>query len=172
MDSTTAPQSSTWLTTLDALPLILCNVLFKDVGSHAKKTVCWIVSLGMLGLLLGAIVYVLRLTKWNHRLVTYTGIIDRKDLVDEPVAERNHKRAKFLVRESARLVASALAKRETNLLDAYEDAAQAAVLARTAKEIDDDVSRLTEDLGVDFHEYLSYTATVLQDVRTKVRRGG
>lgn len=48
--------------------------------------------------------------------------------------ERVHSRAKYLVRESARLVASALEKRKANnLLDAYEDAAQAAILARTAK---------------------------------------
>lgn len=43
------------------------------------------------------------------------------------------------------------------------------MLARTAKEIDDDVSKLTQDLGVDFYEYLTYTASVLQDVRSKLR---
>jgi hypothetical protein len=86
--------------------------------------------------------------------------------------ERVHSRAKYLVRESARMVASALEKRKANnLLDAYEDAAQAVVLARTAKEVDVDVARLTRDLGVDFHEYLSYTSTVLQEMRSQLRRG-
>lgn len=101
---------------------------------------------------------------------TYGRITGHRQSVDDDAADKAHSRAKFLVRESARLVASALEKRNSNLLDAYEDAAQAAVLARTAKEIDDDVSKLTQDLGVDFYEYLTYTASVLQDVRSKLRR--
>ena len=101
---------------------------------------------------------------------TYGRITGHRQSADDDTADKAHSRAKFLVRESARLVASALEKRGCNLLDAYEDAAQAAVLARTAKEIDDDVSKLTQDLGVDFYEYLTYTASVLQDVRSKLRR--
>jgi len=100
---------------------------------------------------------------------TYGRITGHRQLVDDDAGGKAHSRAKFLVRESARLVASALEKRGSNLLDAYEDAAQAAVLARTAKEIDDDVGKLTQDLGVDFYEYLTYTASVLQDVRSKLR---
>jgi hypothetical protein len=78
-------------------------------------------------------------------------------------------RAKFLARESARLVAQALEKRTSNPLEAYEHATHAAVLARTAKELDHDPARhLGDDLGVDFLEYLSYTSTVLQDVRSRL----
>jgi len=68
------------------------------------------------------------------------------------------------------MVHSALEKRPSNILEAYENAAQAAVLVRTAKEVDIDVARLTKDLGVDFHEYLSYTNAVLQDIRSQMRR--
>lgn len=101
----------------------------------------------------------IRKTRLNHSFVTLTGLVDAKDLVDEESIDKTHKRAMFLVREFARLVATALDKRNTSVLEAYENAAQAAVMARTAKEIDSDVSRLSDDLGVDFYEYLSYTGT-------------
>ena len=91
---------------------------------------------------------------------------------EEETGNVAYERAKFLARESARLVAQALEKRTSNVLEAYEHATQAAVLARTAKELDDDPERsLGDDLGVNFLEYLSYTATVLQDVRSRLVSG-
>ena len=167
MDSVTAPRVATpapsrsLLQTLDALPILLCNTFFATAGSRVKGMVCRAMSLGVVVALIVFFFYMVRKTLGLS--LSLGGVTSE---------ERVHSRAKYLVRESARLVASALEKRTANnLLDAYEDAAQAAVLARTAKEVDVDVARLTKDLGVDFHEYLSYTSTVLQDMRLQLRRG-
>ena len=124
----------------------------------------------LMGLSLFITIKFLKMTHLNQSFATWIGLVEKKDLVDESIEEKNHSRSKFLVRESARLVASALEKRSTNVLEAYENAAQASVLARTAKEMDTDVSKLSDDLGVDFYEYLSYTGTVLQELRSNVWR--
>ncbi len=81
---------------------------------------------------------------------------------------RLRNRSKFLIRESARLISLALEQRQANLLSAYENAVYASVLARTAKEVDDDTARLSNELGVDYHEYLSYTTTVLHELQTQL----
>ena len=97
-----------------------------------------------------------------------------KEILDydarSPRSPNSSKISKYLVRESARLVASAIEKRTINVFEAYEDATQAAVMARTAKEIDEDASKLSEDLGVDFFEYLSYKNTVLQELRSTLQQ--
>lgn len=166
-----SPSSSTsWLRAVDRLPKAICNKLLPNVtDSIRKKYVCTFISLAMLALALLSLLYILHRTQWNRTVAVYTGLVGRQELVDEPLVEKVHNRAKFLVRESARLVASALEKRGGNLLEAYEDAAHAAVLARTAKEIEPDVSQLSKDLGIDFYQYLSYTSTVLQELRSKLR---
>lgn len=165
--SPAAPKSL--LQKIDDLPGVIYRRFFRD--NNAKTTVIRLISLAMIAAMALVVVYVLRKTKLNRPFLTATGIIERDALLDEPIAERNHNRAKYLMRESARLVASAIEKRGSNVLEAYENAAQAAVLARTAKDIDENVSKLSEELGVDFHEYLSYTATVLQGLRSKLRHG-
>jgi len=154
-----AAPSRSWIQTVDALPILMCNTLLKSAGNRFKAIVCRAMSLALVIAILALVAYAIR-----KGLDRVGGGVTTQD--------RAHSRVKYLVRESARLVASALEKRETNVLDAYEDAVQAAVLARTAKEVDGDVARLTKDLGVDFHEYLSYTNTVLQDMRLRLRRDG
>ena len=153
-------QSRTLLQTLDALPLLTCNALFQNAGSRVKWIACRAMSWTILLSILLFLTYMIR---------RGLGFLGGKGVTSE---ERAHSSANFLVRESARLVATALEKRGVDTLGAYEDAAQAAVLARTAKEVDVDVARLTKDLGVDFHEYLAYTNTVLQDLRVQMRREG
>lgn len=115
------------------------------------------------------VVWVLKAMKLNKPLLVSVGLLDRQDVDDASSTVRNHTKAKFLARESARLIKSAIDKRSESPFNAYEDAAQALVLARAAKEIDDeDVARLSQDLGVDFFEYLSYAGTVVQDLRSRV----
>lgn len=153
---------------IDRMPQLVWGPIKRFVGSNQKYMRLFLgaVFIGMMILL----IFFLRKTKFNHSFVIWTGLVDQKDLVDESLMDKTHKRAMFLVRESARLVAIALDKRNTNVLEAYENAAQAAVMARTAKEMDSDVSKLSDDLGVDFYEYLSYTGTVLQSLRDNVWR--
>jgi hypothetical protein len=159
MTSTTAPSPLSWAQRCDRFPNMLMKKLVNDPQKRALA--CKVLTVAML---LGLLLLIAYTAKRVHRR-----IVGHRQSVDDATADKTRSRAKFLVRESARLVASALEKRGTNLLDAYEDAAQAAVLARTAKEIDDDVSKLTQDLGVDFYEYLTYTASVLQEIRSKLR---
>lgn len=158
-----------WIEHVDKLPETMYRTFFRE--NNARQTVAKLVSFAMIGTSLALVVFFLRKTKLNRVLLTATGIIERDAILDEPVVQRNHNRAKYLMRESARLVASAIDKSGSNLLEAYENAAQAAAMARTAKDIDENVSKLSEELGVDFHEYLSYTTTVLQGLRQKLRHG-
>ena len=153
---------------IDTLPETVYHRFFKD---NSRQTIARVFSFAMMGATVALVILFLRKTKLNRVLLTATGIIEKDAIVDEPVVQRNRNRAKYLMRESARLVASAIEKSGSNLLEAYENAAQAAVLARTAKEIDDDIGRLSEELGVDFHQYLSYTSTVVQGLRQKLRHG-
>jgi len=104
---------------------------------------------------------------YTYMVTSLSSTLARKD---ESMAERALCRAKQLVRESARMIHSTLKKRLSNILEAYKNAAQSAVLARTAKDVYIDVARLTKDSGVDFHEYLSYTSAVLQEIRSQMRR--
>jgi hypothetical protein len=159
-----------WVERIDTLPERVYHRFFREHNA-ARQTIASIFSFAVVGGSLALVVFVLRKTKLNRVLLTATGIIEKDALLDEPVVQRNHNRAKYLMRESARLVASAIEKSGSNLLEAYENAAQAAVLARTAKDIDENISKLSEELGVDFHDYLSYTTTVVQGLRTKLRHG-
>ena len=127
-----------------------------------------ILAFVMVVAVIGSVILILRYTGLNRPVATSLGIVDKTDLVDVSAKQRTHERAKFMVRESARLVANALEKRNTNRLEAYESAVQASVLVRTAKEMDDDFTQLNKDLGVNFYEYLSYTTAVLQDMRTNL----
>lgn len=152
--STSAPVS--FLQWLDRIPGTVCK-WFSDPTS--KGWVINLFSVGMIVLPLLSLWYLWKLTRTM-----------RVDDDDDATMEKNHTRAKYLVRESARLVASAIEKRTINVFEAYEDATQAAVMARTAKEIDKDAAKLSEDLGVDFFEYLSYTNTVLQELRSTLKQ--
>lgn len=153
---------------IDRLPQEFIDRLWRPLKRFVgnNKIFFGIISMGFTFLF----IFFLRKTKLNRSFVIWTGLVEKNELVDESVMEKTHKRAMFLVRESARLVATALDIRNTNVLEAYENAAQAAVMARTAKEMDSDVSKLSDDLGVDFYEYLSYTGTVLQSLRDNVWR--
>lgn len=127
------------------------------------------VAFAVMGLLIAvSVLFISKKCGATRVVLTKLGVLDPKDLSDEDVIERNHNRAKYMVRESAKLIASALEKRESAPIEAYEQALQAAVLARTAKEIHDDASRLSEELGVDFWEYLAYTSTVVQELRSNM----
>lgn len=159
-----------WVERIDKIPESVYHRFFRE-NNAARQTVASVFSFAMIGATVALIIVVLRKTRLNRVLLTATGIIEKDALLDEPVVQRNHNRAKYLMRESARLVASAIEKSGSNLLEAYENAAQAAVLARTAKDIDENVSKLSEELGVDFHDYLSYTSTVVQGLRQKLRHG-
>ncbi len=159
-----------WVERIDTLPETVYHRFFREHNA-ARHTIANIFSFAIVAATLALVVFVLRKTKLNRVLLTATGIIEKDAILDEPVVQRNHNRAKYLMRESARLVASAIEKSGSNLLEAYENAAQAAVLARTAKDIDENVSKLSEELGVDFHDYLSYTSTVVQGLRSKLRHG-
>lgn len=76
--------------------------------------------------------------------------------------------AKYLSRESAKLIAVALEKRSSRLYEAYESATQAVVMARLAKEVDPNTDRLSTELGVDFLEYITYTGNVLAELRARM----
>jgi hypothetical protein len=161
---TDAPEpkfSSGFLATLDGLP----RKLFPYVAFLSKDTfvriIRWTIIVGM-AVLVGVL---LKRTGLNKPLLTMVGLLDRQDIADAGHAERSHAKAKFLVRESARLVKSAIDKRVASPFEAYEDAAQALVLARAAKDVDDDVAKLSRNLGVDFFEYLTYAGSVAQDLR-------
>ena len=128
MTSTTATSPLSWAQRFDRCPNMLLKLFVNDPQKRAVA--CKFLTVAVL---LGIGLLIAYGVKW-----TYGRITGHRQLDDDDTAEKAHSRAKFLVRESARLVASALEKRGSNLLDAYEDAAQAAVLARTAKEIDDE----------------------------------
>lgn len=161
---------SSWVERIDKLPETVYHRFFRE-HTQTRQTVANVFSFAMIGATVALTVFILRKTRLNRILLTATGIIEKDAILDEPVVQRNHNRAKYLMRESARLIASAIEKSGSNLLEAYENATQAAVLARTAKDIDENVSKLSEELGVDFHEYLSYTTTVVQGLRNKLRHG-
>lgn len=152
--STTAPVS--FLQWLDRIP----GYTVKWFQNPTCKG--WVIKLFSMGMLVLPLVLLWYL--WKFLIKSRRTLVHDTDK-DDAAMEKNHNRAKYLVRESARLVASAIEKRSTNVFEAYEDATLAAVMARTAKEIDEDASKLSNDLGVDFFEYLSYTTTVLQELR-------
>lgn len=73
-------------------------------------------------------------------------------------------RATELARESARLIATALEERSSSsFLQAYFNAVQAVVLARTAQELEP--NNLSSLLGIDYPEYVSYTSNVLGEIQ-------
>ena len=79
-----------------------------------------------------------------------------------------HSRAVYMARESAKLIAQALEAGSGDVVRAYAGAVQASVLAQTAKELVDDMSVLSRDLGVDMYEYLAYTSNVLRDAQDRL----
>ncbi len=103
-------------------------------------------------------------------LFKYQGILgsSRPPALGEGCEQKAFALAKYMARESAKLVAVALEKRSTRLLEAYESATQAAVMARMAKEVDPDTDRLSKELGVDFLEYIIYTGNVLAELRARL----
>lgn len=161
MDSSAAPLLSpparpqSWFQRVDTLP----NALVRNRAYI--PTVERLLKLVMVILLVWGTCYLLKCARVNRFVATSIGLMDKSDF-------KNVARPKVMVRESARLVAKALEKRSSNPLEAYENAVQASVLVRTAKEMDDDVSKLTKDLGVDIHEYLSYTTAVMEDLRKNI----
>jgi biotin synthase-related radical SAM superfamily protein len=140
----------------DKIPQLVLNVIVWLYDNRERVASAVVVAL---------VVYVLTKAGLVRWLFTKVGLLGTNDLNDVEVMERNHNRAKYMVRESGKLIASALEKRQTSPVEAYEQALQAAVLTRTAKEIHDDTARLSKELGVDFLEYLTYTTTVVQELR-------
>lgn len=75
------------------------------------------------------------------------------------------------VRESARTISAALHHMgNRDYLEGLEGAVRALVLAEVAQTVDDNTTRLTQALGVDFHEYLSYVGTVVTEARSRLER--
>lgn len=79
-----------------------------------------------------------------------------------------YSRALYMARESAKLVAQALEDASHDVLQSYAGAVQANVLAQTAKDLVDDTTTLSKDLGVDIFEYLTYTSKVMTDVQKRL----
>jgi hypothetical protein len=76
--------------------------------------------------------------------------------------------AKFLARESARYMADSIEVRDRSLFKAYENAVYAAVAARTARDLATEPGKLSEELGVNLHEYVAYTTQVLQETKARL----
>jgi hypothetical protein len=80
-------------------------------------------------------------------------------------------KATYLARESAQHVAQSIDWRSRGyLMQAFQSAVKAQVMAQTAKDICDETQRLSDSLGVDIFEYLSYTSSVLADVENQIKR--
>jgi len=146
---------------IDLLPQRIQNVI---VLAYEHKERVAVVAITLV--LVTSLLYVMKKTGLTQTALVKLGVLDPDDLREFSVIKCNHNHAKFMMRESAKLIASALEAKKISPIEGYEQALQAAVLARTAKEIHKDASKLGAELGVDFWEYLAYTSTVVNELRT------
>jgi hypothetical protein len=79
-------------------------------------------------------------------------------------------KAVYMVRESARHVADAIENQKNNPLSSYYHAVHANVLASVAKDMTDDTSKLSNSLGVDIYDFLSYTQQVVSETEHRLSR--
>lgn len=76
---------------------------------------------------------------------------------------------KYLLTSSARHIDSAVSLRNSQPLVAYEHAIYGAVMANTAKDLVDDKTAFSQDLGVDVYAYLEYTNQVVTQLKHSIK---
>jgi hypothetical protein len=77
--------------------------------------------------------------------------------------------ARELARESARKIAESLDSGAGNEVHALRLAVEGVTLARVARDMASDVTRLSKDLGVDMVEYQAYARKVMNDAEGRLR---
>lgn len=77
---------------------------------------------------------------------------------------------KHLIAQSARHIASAVSIMQKEPLLAYEHALHASISANTAKDLIDDKSSFSKELGVDIYAYLEYVNSVVTQTKNKLTR--
>lgn len=77
--------------------------------------------------------------------------------------------SKHLVVSSAKHLHSAISVMQKQPLLAYEHALQASIEGMTAKDITDDKSKFSKELGVDIYKYLEYVNGILTQLKQKLQ---
>lgn len=78
-------------------------------------------------------------------------------------------RPAYLIKESARVVASALEVRQHDPVLAFQQAVQAQTMAQIAKDATSNMDELTTALGVNMMDYMTYVSDVVTDTRSRLR---